>query len=428
MGEWGPRAPATREHFPSAPLGVGDPRLGPNQQKGVEPQAGAGPENGRGARGVGSRGLGQPGLARRWWRPAWAMGARNATMDPHAASRAAGAAQTAAERRPRALGPAAAAQRRWSGPPPPALRAPGRAARTATGSRCSARPTTVAASWCEVRGGQLAALVPHPTPTGVSNLPATSTSQSYINTLTHHSVIQSVNIILRVHCVLDTELSAADKAASGTEATPISPPFRSPPRAPAPSPKLAPARAEVGVREAESRVPAPRPSRQVRRKASRALRRVKTRRDRSREPRRGESPGSAQRPGRFCASCPASLRIPSGAARAVLPGKDGGTRGWRARRRPACTFAVSAPASSRRSGPAGSRCGLPPAWRFAGPPFSLSLRPPFFLPGRFSPPSSPSQRSLPAGASGLLPHTQLSLAVSPRERGHSAPHPNPQSL
>lgn len=118
---------------------------------------------GREARGAGSRGLGQPGLARRWrrrrWRPAWAMGAPSATAAPHAGSRAAGGAGTAAERRTRALMPAAAARGILPGHPPPAPRAPRRAAPTATGSPGSARQTTAAASWYEVRG-QLAALTP----------------------------------------------------------------------------------------------------------------------------------------------------------------------------------------------------------------------------------------------------------------------------
>lgn len=127
----------------------------------------AGGEGGaRGGGGVGAEpargrepGQGQPSSAerrrRRRRRPAWAMGARSATVAPRAGSHAAGAARTAAEPRPGAPMPAAAAQ--TTGPGPPAPRAPGRAAPTATGSRGSGRPTTAAASWCEVRG-PLAAL------------------------------------------------------------------------------------------------------------------------------------------------------------------------------------------------------------------------------------------------------------------------------
>lgn len=64
----------------------------------------------------------------------------------------------------------------------------------------------------------------------------------------------------------------------------------------------------------QSRVPAPRPSRQVRRKASRALRRVRTGRDQSPEPRSGEEgPGPAQRRGRVLAFCPAFFSLPSDA-------------------------------------------------------------------------------------------------------------------
>lgn len=112
----------------------------------------------------------------------------------------------------------------------------------------------------------------------------------------------------------------------------------------------------------QSQVPAPRPSRQVRSKASRALRRVRTRRDQSPEPRSGEEgPGSAQRRGRVLASCPALFSLPSdadstGCSRERAPGRGGGSRG--ARR---LCFALSVPTSSRRLGPASSWCGLLPA-------------------------------------------------------------------
>lgn len=141
----------------------------------------------------------------------------------------------------------------------------------------------------------------------------------------------------------------------------------------------------------QSQVPAPRPSRQVRSKASRALRGVRTRRDQSPEPRSGEEgPGSAQRRGRVLASCPALFSLPSdadstGCSRERAPGREGVARGALAR----LCFALSVPTSSRRLGPASSWCGLLPAWLFASLPFSLALCPPFFFPGRFSPPSSP---------------------------------------
>lgn len=133
------------------------------------------------------------------------MGAPSATAAPHAGSHAAGEAGTAEERRTRALMPAAAAPEKLLGPPPPAPRAPGRAAPTATDSLGSARQTTAAASWYEVRG-QLEAQVPWtppPFPYVASDLPAASNSHFVFHSVSYHSVIHSANIIFSVYCVLD---------------------------------------------------------------------------------------------------------------------------------------------------------------------------------------------------------------------------------
>ncbi|XP_045684271.1 ventral anterior homeobox 2 isoform X1 [Phyllostomus hastatus] len=77
------------------------------------------------------------------------MGAQSATGALHAGSLAEGAAPTAAPRKSRGLMPAATARGRLPGPLPVAPRAPGRAARTATGSRGLERQITAAASWYE---------------------------------------------------------------------------------------------------------------------------------------------------------------------------------------------------------------------------------------------------------------------------------------
>lgn len=61
MGPWGLCHGC--ERFPNALLGAVDPRLGPNQQKGVEQPAGARPEeeeSGRGREGRGVAGLAGP--------------------------------------------------------------------------------------------------------------------------------------------------------------------------------------------------------------------------------------------------------------------------------------------------------------------------------------------------------------------------------
>ena len=177
------------------------------------------------------------------------------------------------------------------------------------------------------------------------------------------------------------------------------------------------------VRDAESRVPAPRPSRQVRRKASRALRGVRTRRHQCPEPWEEEA--------RLRSAAGALLRpLPSPVSRSqprrrtgLLPGEGTGTR------RAACAalarlsfaplsrlgFAFSVPTSSRRLGPAGSRRGLLPAGPFASLPFSLTLRPPLFFPGHFSPPSS---HSLPASvrvpSSAWLPRREAEATPAPK--------------
>ena len=149
------------------------------------------------------------------------------------------------------------------------------------------------------------------------------------------------------------------------------------------------------VRDAESRVPAPRPSRRVRREASRALRGVRARRDQRPEPRedKARAPLSCRR---LPAPCPAPLPGPASQAHGLLPGDGTGSQ------RAACAalsgrgFALAVPTSSRRLGPAGSRRGLLTAWLLASLRFSLALRPPLFFPGHFPPPSLPSPPSLPA--------------------------------
>lgn len=87
--------------------------------------------------------------------------------------------------------------------------------------------------------------------------------------------------------------------------------------------------AETRVRDTESRVPAPRPSRRVRRKASRALRGVRARRDQRPEPREKARLRSAA--GRLPAPCPAPLPGPGLAGARAAPGRrrrnaEGGVR------------------------------------------------------------------------------------------------------
>lgn len=130
----------------------------------------------------------------------------------------------------------------------------------------------------------------------------------------------------------------------------------------------------------------------------------------------GKSPGLAQRPGRFTASSPALFPIPrnadrTGCSRERSPGRGG----WSSRPLPASA------SLSRYRLPRGA--WAPPALDAAFSRPGLSHRPLSHLPfvlfssslALFSPPSSPSQRCLPASASGRGPSTRLSLAFYPRE-------------
>lgn len=183
--------------------------------------------------------------------------------------------------------PAAAAPGKLQGPQLLAPRAPGRAARTATATPGSVRQTTAAASWCEV-SGQRAVLAHRIRPPHTALLlppPPNACTQP----VSHHSVIHSASIILSVYCVLNVELSAGDKAANGTKEIPVSLPYISQPLGPAAHSRPIPASdggggtdASAGSREPVS---APRPKRRVRRRASRALSGVRTRRDQRLEPR-----------------------------------------------------------------------------------------------------------------------------------------------
>ena len=152
---------------------------------------------------------------------------------------------------------------------------------------------------------------------------------------------------------------------------------------PGPSGRVTVAGAEMGVRDAESRVPAPRPSRRVRRKASRAFRGVRMRRHQRREPR--EEKAGAPLSGRGASPAPAQpyFPIPATQTPPAAPGRghrdaEGGVRGARP-----LGFALSVPTSLRRLGPAGSRCGLLPAWPFASPRLSLAHRAPLVFPDSF---------------------------------------------
>lgn len=119
--------------------------------------------------------------------------------------------------------------------------------------------------------------------------------------------------------------------------------------------------------------------------------------------------GASPPPALLCFSFPATQTA------RVAPGRGhrdavGGSRGSRLPMlRSLGTHFLAAPGPSRLS----MRPSPDLAFRIA--PFSLALRPPFFFPGHFSPPSSPSQRCLPASASGLRPSTPSSPWPSPRE-------------
>lgn len=117
-------------------------------------------------------------------------------------------------------------------------------------------------------------------------------------------------------------------------------PYSSQPPRPAGHPRPIPAGYGGGDPDtsagAESQVPAPRPSRRVRRKASRALRGVRTRRDQRPEPREGKA-GGAPLGGRALRRRPPSLvsRSRLRGPHRWLAGRASGRGGLRARRLPA---------------------------------------------------------------------------------------------
>lgn len=240
---------------------------------------------------------------------------------------------------------------------------------------------------------------------GSPTFPQAPPPSQYITSISHHSAIHSVNIILSAYCVLDTDVSAEDKAATGPER----PPLRWGTFAAAgagPWPRAPPA-GGGGSRRRGGRVRLRGP-RGGRGKASGSLA-GSGRGDQSQEPPRG---GKARAPlcGRELLRLQRSPVSP-GRRRAARGGR--GARG-RARRPPArrC-FAL---ASNFLAAPGPSRLSARPSFRSA---FRVSpLLPPSFSAGRFSPPSSPSQLS-PASASGLRPSTRLSPGSPPRERGWS---------
>lgn len=187
--------------------------------------------------------------------------------------------------------------------------------------------------------------------------------------------------------------------------------------------------AEMRVRDTESRVPAPRPSRRVRRKrVTRALRGVRARRDQRPEPREKARLRSAA--GRL--PPPAQPRFPvpasAGAREQPAPGRrrrnaEGGVRrarlpGLRSRR----SHFLAAPGPSQLS---------------ARPSHGLASRPPIlprpspssnFLP--FPPPSLPSLPSLPARirvpGSAWLPRCEAAAFPGPKASlTPSSPSPDP---
>lgn len=177
------------------------------------------------------------------------------------------------------------------------------------------------------------------------------------------------------------------------------------------------------VRDAESRVPAPRPSRRVRRKASRALRGVRARRDQRPEPREKARLRSAA--GRLPAPCPAPL---------PGPGLAG------AREQPA-------PGRRRRNAEGGVRRARPPGLRsrrshfLAAPgPSQLSARPSHGLASRVSPilprpsPSSLISRPFPSAELAFSafpscknPSARLCLASTLRGCGFPGPQSQPHA-
>lgn len=224
--------------------------------------------------------------------------------------------------------------------------------------------------------------------------------------------------------MLNVELSAGDKAANRTKEIPVSLPYISQPLRPAAHPRPIPASdggggtdASAGCREP---VPAPRPKRRVRRRASRALSGVRTRRDQRPEPR--EEKAGAPLRGQALPLRLASLVSHSQRRRPhwLLAGEGTRARSAGCAALARLGFALSAPTSSRRPGLAGSRCGLLPAWPFTALAFSLALRPPLFFLGLFSLPSAP-QPSFPTSASRLRPSTRLLLASSLRGRDFPDP-------
>lgn len=143
----------------------------------------------------------------------------------------------------------------------------------------------------------------------------------------------------------------------------------------------------------------------------------------------GKGPGSAQRPGASPPPAQPCFPFPATPTAAVARRRgprnaEGGVR----RARPPALRSLGSTAS-RLPGPGGSPCGLLPAWPFlpASLPFSLALRPSLFFPGHFSPPSSPSQHSLPTSASGLRPSAPLCLASLPRGCGSAGPQSQPHA-
>ena len=170
------------------------------------------------------------------------------------------------------------------------------------------------------------------------------------------------------------------------------------------------------VRDTESRVPAPRPSRRVRRKASRALRGVKARRDQRPEPREEK----------------ARLRSAAGRLPAPLPG-------------PGLAGAWAAPGRLHRNAEGGVRHRRPPGLRSRGShflaapgPSRLSARPSHGLASRVSPilprpsPSSLLSRpfpsaelAFPAFPSCKNPSARLFRASSLRGCGFPGPQSQP---
>lgn len=170
------------------------------------------------------------------------------------------------------------------------------------------------------------------------------------------------------------------------------------------------------VRDAESRVPAPRPSRRVRRKASRALRGVRTRRHQRPEPREEEA-RLRSAAGALPDPCPALFPVPShadapGCSRERVPGRGG----RRAPRSPAWASLSRFPLprgawAQPALGAAFSRPGL---LRFSRSPSPFALL--SFFPGHFSPPSS---HSLPASvrvpSSAWLPRREAEATPAPKD-------------